>query len=200
MLGRVLQVVFVVALLLAAGTSGWLVVGGPVQGAAEAPASVDADTAAEHGFAEPAVEEIRFQERLAVAGVEKDVDVSAYTMTAANPETESAVVTVTLPGWTVAGVSLNPLTYAPMKQAVTHVLPYLPMDTPEVTWESESTVDVGGEEVTAGEYAVEGDGLRLVVARRTMGEDTVFAIGLYARENAESRNAIDALFAELTHG
>ena len=200
MLGRVLQVVLAGTLLLAATSGGWLVAGGPVQGAAQAPVTVDNATAAEHGFEPPTVEQVQFNERLSVAGVEKEVNVSAYVTTIVNPETEAAVVTVSLPGWTVAGVSLNPLTYAPLKQAVTNVLPYLPMEVPEVAWQGESTVELGDEEVTAGEYAVEGEAPRLVVARTTMDGDTVFAVGLYSAENAEGRTAIDALLGELTHG
>lgn len=200
MLRRVLSVVLVVGVLFAAAGGGWLVAGGPMRGAAAAPVTVDADTAAEHEFGEPSVEPVQFQERLRVGGIEKQVDLSAYVMTTTHEETGAAVITVSLPGWNVGGVSLNPLTYAPLKQAVTYVLPYLPMDTPEVTWADETTVDLGGESVTAGEYEVEGDAPRLVVARETMDGDTVFAVGVYSAERPGSRDAIDELFAALTHG
>lgn len=200
MLRRLFTLVLVGGLLFAAVGGGWLVAGGPMRGTAEAPLTVDADTAAEHGFGEPSVEPVQFQERLRVAGVEKEVDLSAYVMTTTHEETGAAVVTVSLPGWTIGGVSLNPLTYAPLKQAVTHVLPFLPMETPEVTWSGETTVELAGEEVTAGEYEVEGDAPRLVVARETVGGDTVFAVGVYAAESPGSRDAVDALFAALSHG
>ncbi|GAB7013139.1 DUF6517 family protein [Halolamina salina] len=200
MLRKLVGLAVVGTLLFAAVGGGWLVAGGPLQGEAAAPLTVDTATAAEHGFAEPRVETVQFQERLQVAGVEKAVDLSAYTMTTTNEETGAAVVTVSLPGWTVGGVSLNPVTYAPLKQAVNRVLPYLPMETPPVTWAGETTVDLGGENVTAGEYAVEGEAPRLVVARTTMGGDTVFAVGLYSTEAPESRDSVDALFAELDHG
>jgi hypothetical protein len=200
MLRRLFTLAFVGVLLFAAAGGGWVVAGGPLQGEAAAPLTVDADTAAEHGFAEPSVETSQFEDRLRVAGVSKEVDLSAHVMTTTNEETGAAVVTVSLPGWTVAGVSLNPISYAPLKQAVTHVLPYLPMETPEVTWSGETTVDLGGESVTAGEYAVEGEAPRVVVARETMGGDTVFAVGLYSAENSEGRQSVEALFAELTHG
>jgi hypothetical protein len=200
MLRRLVGLAVVGMLLFATVGGGWIVAGGPLQGSAAAPLTVDATTAAEHGFAEPRVETAQFQERLQTAGVEKAVDLSAYTMTTTNEETGAAVVTVSLPGWTVAGVSLNPVTYAPLKQAVNRVLPSLPMETPAVTWAGETTVELGGENVTAGEYTVEGEAPRLVVARRTMGGDTVFAVGLYSTEAPESRAAVDALFAELAHG
>lgn len=199
MLRRFVEVLVVGVLVLAVVGGGWFVAGGPVQGAAGAPVTVDNATAAEHGFEAPSVETVQFQERLGVAGVEKEVALAGYVMSTANPETEAAVVTVSLPGWTVGGVSLNPLTYAPLKQAVTHVLPYLPIETPEATWQGESTVDLAGEEVTAGEYAVEGDAPRLLVARGTMDGDTVFAVGLYSAERPENRDAIETLFGELTH-
>lgn len=175
-------------------------VGGPVQGAAQGPVTVDTATAAEHGFEDPRVETIQFREDVDVGGVEKAVDLTAYTMMTNNQETGAAVVTVSLPGWTVGGVSFNPLTYAPLKQAVTHVLPYLPMDIPEATWHGESTVELADEEVTAGEYSVEGDGSRLVVARETMDGDTVFAVGLFSEERPEGREAVESVFGELTHG
>ena len=203
MLRRALQIaaVGVLGLLfLAVVTGGWVVFGGPVQGNAQAPVTVDAETAAAHGFEEPSVDTVAFQERLGVAGVEKEVDVSAYVASTNGAETRAGVITMSLPGWTVAGISLNPVTYAPLKQTVNYVLPYLPMETPGVSWEGESTVDLGGENVTAGEYAVEGQPTRLVVARRTMGGDTVFAVGLYEDGNAAARDSVDALFAELSHG
>lgn len=134
-----------------------------MQGAAEGPVTVDAATAAEHGFEGPTVETVDFEERLAVAGV-----------------------------------SLNPVTYAPLKQTVTHVFPYLPMETPEVTWSGETTADFGNEEVTAGEYAVDSE-TRLVVARTTVGVDTVFAVGVYPAENPDACASVDAVFGELTH-
>lgn len=94
---------------------------------------------------------------VAGGGVEKRIAVAAYVMTATTPDAGAAVTTISLPGLTVAGVSLNPLTYAPLKQAVTHILPNLPMDL-EVRYEAESTVAFGGENVTAGEYDVGGEG------------------------------------------
>lgn len=200
MLRRLFSLAFVGVVLIAAVGGGWVVAGGPLHGDAAAPLTVDADTAAEHGFAEPSVETTQFEERLRVAGVSKEVDITAQVMTTSNEETGAAVVTVSLPGWTVAGVSLNPVSYVPLKQAVTHVLPYLPMETPEVTWAGETTVELGGENVTAGEYTVEGEVPRVVVARETMGGDTVFAVGLYTTENPEGRQSVEALFAELTHG
>lgn len=200
MLGRLVTAAFVGMLLLGAGTGGWLVAGGPLQGEAQAPLTVDDATAAEHGFESPSVETVDVEERVAVAGVEKEIDVAAYVMNTANPEQEAAVFTVSLPGWTVGGVSLNPLTYAPLKQAVTHLLPYLPMETPEVEWAGESTVELAGEEVTAGEYAIEGDAPRLVVARTTVDGDTVFAVGAYAAENPEARASVESMFDDLTHG
>lgn len=200
MLRKLLTLALVGTLLVAGVTGGWLVAGGPLQGTASAPVSVDAATAADHGFEEPTVEQVAFDERVAVAGVEKRIDVSAYVMTTTNGESGAAVTTISLPGWTVGGVPLNPLTYVPLKQAVTHVLPNLPMETPEVRFAEESTVTFGGENVTAGEYAVEGEGPRLVVARRMMGGDAVFGVGLYDPSTPESRAAVDALFAELTHG
>lgn len=199
MLRRLVTLGVVGLLLVAAVGGGWVVAGGPLQGAAAAPLTVDATTAAEHGFAEPSVDTVQFEERLRAAGVEKEVDLAAYTMQTTHEETGAAVMTVSLPGWTVAGVSLNPVTYAPLKQAVTRVLPYLPMETPEVTWTGETTVELAGENVTAGEYAVEGAAPRLVVARSTVGGDTVFAVGVYDAESPESRESVGALFAELDH-
>ncbi|MBP1987299.1 DUF6517 family protein [Halolamina salifodinae] len=200
MLRELFTIALVGTVLVAGGAGGWLVAGGPLQGTASAPVTVDAGTAAEHGFEEPTAEQIAFDERVAVQGVEKRIDVAAYVMTATNPDAGAAVTTISLPGWTVGGVSLNPLTYVPLKQAVTHILPNLPMETPEVRYEDESTVAFAGENVTAGEYAVEGEGPRLVVARRTMGGDTVFGVGLYDPSAPESRDAVDALFADLSHG
>ena len=200
MLRKVFLLFVVGGVLVAGGAGGWVVAGGPLQGTASAPVTVDAATAAEHGFEEPTVEQIAFDERVAVGGVEKRIDVAAYVMTTSNPDVGAAVTTISLPGWTVGGVSLNPISYAPLKQAVTLVLPNLPMETPEVRYESESTVAFGGENVTAGEYAVEGEGPRLVVARRTMGGDAVFGVGIYDPSTPESRAAVDALFDDLTHG
>ncbi|QKY19201.1 hypothetical protein B4589_001965 [Halolamina sp. CBA1230] len=199
MLRRLVKLGVVGVLLFAAVGGGWVVVGGPLQGTAAAPLTVDASTAADHGFAEPSVDTVQFQERLAVAGVGKEVDFAAYTMHTTNQETGAAVTTVSLPGWTLAGVSLNPVTYAPLKQAVNHVLPYLPVETPEVTWAGETTVELGGENVTAGEYAVAGEAPRLLVARETVGGDTVFAVGVYSGESPESRASVETLFTELDH-
>jgi hypothetical protein len=199
MLRRLFSLAFVGVLLVAAVGGGWVVAGGPLKGEAAAPLTVEADTAAEHGFAEPSVETARFEDRVRVAGVSKEVDLSAHVMTTTHQESGAAVVTVSLPGWTVAGVSLNPISYAPLKQAVTHVLPYLPMETPEVTWAGETTVELDGQSVTAGEYTVEGEAPRIVVARETMGGDTVFAVGLYSADRPESRQSVESLFTELTH-
>jgi len=200
MLWRLFRLGVVGVVLFAAVGGGWLVAGGPLQGSADAPLAVDAGSAAHHGFAEPTVEPVQFRERLRVAGVEKRVDLSAYVMTTTHEETGAAVVTVSLPAWRFGGVPLNPLTYAPLKQVVTYVLPYLPTETTEVTWAGETTVELAGQEVTAGEYAVEGDAPRLLVARETMGEDTVFAVGVYTADRPESRAAVESLFASLGHG
>lgn len=200
MLGRVLQIAVLGMLLVGVVGGGWLVAGGPLQGHAEAPVTVDGETAAEHGFSEPSVETIQFDEEIAVQGIEKRVDVSAYVMSTTGIEGEAAVFTVSLPGWTAAGLPLNPLAYVPLKQATTYVLPNLPMETPEVTWEGETTVELGGEEVTAGEYSVEGNGPDIVVARQTMSGDTVFAVGLSPDGSGSSDERISALFGDLSHG
>ena len=198
MIGRLFNVAVVVMLLSTAGGGGWLVAGGPLQGHAEAPATIDAAAAAEHGFAEPNVEEIEIEETVAAGGVEKRVNVTGYIAATGTENGSAQVLLVTLPGWTVAGVTANPLAYLPLKQAVTHVLPQLPMETPEVTWEGESTVELGAESVTAGEYAVEGQEMRLVVARRTIQGDPVFAVGAYAADAPNARDRIEALFADVS--
>lgn len=199
MLGRVIQIAVIGMLLVGAIGGGWLVGGGPLRGHAAAPLTVDAETAAEHGFTEPTVETVQFDEEIAVQGIEKRVNVSAYVMTTTGREGEAAVFTISLPGWTVAGFSLNPLAYAPLKQTATYILPNLPMETPEVTWEGETTVELGGEEVTAGEYSVEGGGPKIIIARQTMGDDTVFAIGASPPDSDSADEQIAALFAELSH-
>lgn len=69
-----------------------------------------------------------------------------------------------------------------------------------VQGQAQAPLTVGEQEVTAGEYAVEGEAPRLVVARTTMGGDTVFAVGLYSAENPDSRDSVEALFGELARG
>jgi len=198
MIGGLFTVAAIVMLVSTAGGGGWLVAGGPLQGHAEAPATVNPDTAAEHGFAEPTVEEVEIQETITAGGVEKRVNVTGYVAATGTQDGAVQVLLLTLPGWDVAGVTANPLAYVPLKQAVRHVLPQLPMETPEVTWEGESSMELGGQTVTAGEYAVEGQEMQLVVARRTIEGDPVFAVGAYDADQPDSRDRIEALFAEVT--
>jgi len=150
MIGGLFTVAAIVMLVSTAGGGGWLVAGGPLQGHAEAPATVNPDTAAEHGFAEPTVEEVEIQETITAGGVEKRVNVTGYVAATGTQDGAVQVLLLTLPGWDVAGVTANPLAYVPLKQAVRHVLPQLPMETPEVTWEGESSMELGGQTVTAG--------------------------------------------------
>lgn len=200
MIGNFLKVGLVVMLLSSAAGGAWVVGGGPIEGHATAPATVDNETAEQLGFVAPMVEPVEIQETVAAGGVEKRLNVTGYVMLTGTRDGEVRVLAMTLPGWNVAGVSLNPLTYLPLKQAVTHVLPRLPFEMPEVTWEGESTVELGDAEVTAGEYSVEGQSMRLVVARRTMDDDLVFAVGMYAEDGSDARDRIEAMFANVTHG
>lgn len=200
MIGNFLKVGLVVMLLTSAVGGAWAVGGGPIEGHATTPATVDNETAEQLGFVPPVVEPVEIQETVAAGGVEKRLNVTGYMMLTGTRDGEVRVLAMTLPGWTIANVSLNPLTYLPLKQAVTHVLPRLPFEVPEVTWEGESTVELGDAEVTAGEYSVEGQSMRLVVARRTMGEDLVFAVGMYADDGSDARDRIEAMFANVTHG
>lgn len=199
MIGKLLKLAVVGLLVSAAVGGGWLTVGGPLRGHAAAPATVDADTARELGFAEPQVETVEVEETVAFNGVEKRLDVSAYVTATGTQGGNASVTVLTLPGWTFAGVSTNPLAFVPLKQAVKYVLPNLPVDAPEVAWEGESTVELGSKEVTAGEYAVEGESMRIVVARAQMDGDLVFAVGIYAEGSPDARERIEALFAELSH-
>ncbi|MEF8857360.1 MAG: DUF6517 family protein [Halolamina sp.] len=199
MIGKLLQLAVVGLLLSAAAGGGWLVGGGPLRGHADEPATVDAQTAQELGFTEPEVEEIQLQETIEVQGVEKRLNVSAYMMATGTETGAVQVAVMSLPGWTVAGVTMNPLAYVPLKQAVKHVLPNLPAETPEVAWEGESTVELGEKEVTAGEYAVEGESARIVVARASMEGDLVFAVGIYSTESQDARDRIEGLFSNLSH-
>lgn len=186
-------------LLSGAAGGAWLVGGGPLRGHAETAATVDADTAAVHGFAEPELEEIAVEETLAAGGVEKRVNVSGY-ITATGTGNGTQVLIATVPGWDVAGMVLNPLAYLPLKQAVNQVLPRLPFESPHVAWEDESTVALGEQSVTAGEYAVEGEGMRLVVARTTIEGDLVFAVAAYSSDSPDARERIEELFAVVSHG
>lgn len=199
MIGKLLKLAVVGLLLGAAVGGGWLVGGGPLGGHAAAPATVDADTAEDLGFAEPQVQEIEVRETIAVGGIEKRLNVTAYMMATGTPDGNASVAVLSLPGWTVGGVTMNPLAYVPLEQAVKHVLPNLPGEMPAVAWEGESTVQLGEKEVTAGEYAVEGQPVRLVVARASMDEDLVFAVGIYSGESPDARERIETLFGELSH-
>lgn len=199
MLGKVIKLGLVAMLLSSAAGGGWLLAGGPLEGHAAAPATVDNETARELGFVEPRVQPVEIRDTIAAAGVEKRVNVSGYVMATGTEDGEIRVLAMTLPGWNVAGVTTNPLLYLPLKQAVTHVLPRVPFELPEVTWEGESTVELGDKAVSAGEYSVEGQPMRIVVARRAMSEDVVFAIGVYADGGAASRERIEALFGNVTH-
>lgn len=200
MIGDLVKVVAAVMLLSSAAVGGWVVAGGPLEGHAAAPATVDNDTARDLGFVEPRVEPIQIQDTIAAGGVEKRLNVSAYVMATGTEDGEVRALVMTLPGWNVAGVTTNPLAYVPLKQAVNHVLPRLPFEVPDVTWEGESRVELGDEEVTAGEYSVEGESMRLVVARASMEEDLVFAVGVYSGDSADSRERIESLFGNVTHG
>lgn len=199
MLRELLSLMLVGGLLVAAGGGGWLVAGGPLRGHASAPVTVDAETAAELEFAEPTVEPVVVDETVAVAGVDKRLNLSGYVTATGTADGNASVLLLTLPGWSVAGLPLNPLAYLPLKQAVRYVLPHLPFQTPAVAWEGESNVELGGATVTAGEYAAEEQGMRLVVARRTMDGDTVFALGAYPAGDPDARERIEALFAAADH-
>lgn len=199
MIGRLLKLAVVGLLLSSAASGGWLIGGGPLQGHAKEPATVDAATAQELGFTEPQVDEIDVQETVAVQGVEKQLDISAYVMVTGTQSGAAQVAVMSLPGWTFAGVPMNPLAYVPLKQAVKHVLPNLPVETPEVSWTGESTVELGEKKATAGEYAVEGESMRIVIARASMEKDLVFAIGIYSTDGDGARDRIESLFDELSH-
>lgn len=199
MLTRALQIAVVGMLLFGAAGGGWLVGGGPLRGHAEAPATVDAETAQELGFGEPEVEEIQVQETIQAQGIEKRLNVSAYVMATGTKNGNAQVAVMSLPGWTIAGVTTNPLAYVPLKQAVKHILPNLPADTPDVAWEGQSTVELGEKEVTAGEYTVEGEPIRIIVARASMENDLVFAVGIYSPESEDARDRIERLFGNLSH-
>jgi len=200
MLGDVLKLAVVAMLLIPASTGGWVVAGGPLTGHASTPATVDVDAARELGFVEPQVEPVQIQDTVAVAGVEKRLNVSGYIMVTETEDGTVQVLAMTLPGWTVAGVPLNPLAHVPLKQAVDQVLPRLPVETPEVSHEGQSVITFGPKETTAGEYAVAGQDTQLVITRATMNGDLVFAIGMYPSADAESRDRIEALFGNVTHG
>jgi len=199
MIGKLLKLAVVGLLLTSAAGGGWLVAGGPLRGHAAAPATVDDATAQELGFAEPQVDEVEVDETVAVSGIEKRLNVSGYVTATRTQEGSATVAVLSLPGWTFAGVSTNPLAYVPLKQAVEYVLPNLPIETPEVSWQGASTVELGAKEATAGEYAVEGGSMRIVVARAQMGGDLVFAVGIYDAESPDARERIESLFAELSH-
>lgn len=200
MLRQLFTLVLVGGLLVTAGGGGWLVAGGPLRGHAEAPVTVDADTATELGFADPTVEPVEVEETIATNGVEKRINVSGYVAATGTQDGNATVLVLTLPGWKVAGFSLNPLTYLPLKQAITYVLPNLPVETPELRAVGESELELGERTVTAGEYTAEEQGARVVVARRTMGGDAVFAVGAYDASDPDARERIEALFAAVTHG
>lgn len=199
MIGKLFKLAVVGLLLTAAAGGGWLVGGGPLRGHAEEPATVDGETAQELGFAEPEVEEIQVQETVEAQGVQKRLNVSAYMMVTGTEDGNAQVAVMSLPGWTVGGVTMNPLAYVPLKQAVKHVLPNLPGEPPDVAWEGESTVELGEKEVTAGEYTVEGEPVRIVVARASMEDDLVFAVGIYSTESGDARDRIETLFGNLSH-
>lgn len=200
MLGDVLKVTVAVMVLIPAAMGGWVVAGGPLAGHASTPATVDTDAAAELGFVEPQVEPVQIQETIAIGGVEKRLNISGYMMLTGTEDGTARVLAMTLPGWSVAGVALNPLAHVPLKQAVNQVLPRLPMDTPEVSHEGQSDLKFGPKDTTAGEYAVEGQDMRLVITRATMNGDLVFAIGMYPAEDEAARDRIEALFGNVTHG
>ncbi|MFB6220511.1 MAG: DUF6517 family protein [Halolamina sp.] len=200
MIGKFVKLAAVVMLLSSAVSGGWVVAGGPLEGHASAPATVDNATAEDLGFVEPQVQQIAIQDTIAVAGVEKRLNITAYVMATGTEDGEARVLAMTLPGWTIAGVATNPLAYVPLKQAVKHVLPRLPFEVPEVAYEGKSSVELGDKEVTAGEYTVESQAMRIVVARATVDEDVVFAVGVYPEENSSARDRIEALFGNVTHG
>lgn len=200
MLRGLVTTVLVGSLLVAAAGGGWLVAGGPLRGHADAPATVDADAATELGFAEPTLEPVQVEETIEINGFEKRINVSGYVTATGTADGNATVMLLTLPGWTVAGVSLNPLTHIPLQQAVTYVLPNLPFETPEVTAVGESELQLGDTTVTAGEYAAEEQGMRVVVARQTVDGDAVFAVGSYSAEDPDARERIERLFANVTHG
>lgn len=199
MIGKLFKLAVLGLVLSAAGGGGWVVGGGPLEGHAAEPATVDAETAQELGFTAPEVEEIQLQETIAAQGVEKRLNVSAYVMATGTDDGNAQVAVMSLPGWPVAGVTMNPLAYVPLKQAVKHVLPHLPAETSAVAWEGESTVQLGEKTVTAGEYAVEDESVRIVVARTAMEGDLVFAVGIYSTESQNARDRIEDLFGRLSH-
>ena len=198
MIGKLFKFATIAMLLSTAAGGAWLVGGGPLRGHADAPATIGADAAADHGFADPTVEEIEVEETITAGPVEKRVNVTGYVAATATRNGSAQVLLLTLPGWDVAGVTANPLAYLPLKQAVTYVLPQLPFETPDVRWAGERSVELGDETVTAGEYTVEEQGMRLVVARRTMDGDPVFAVGVYASGETTSRERVTALFADVS--
>lgn len=200
MLWQLSKLAVLLMLLSSAAGGAWLVGGGPLRGHAEAPVTVDADTATELGFAEPTLEPVEVVETIRANGVQKRIDVSGYVVATGTPDGNATVMLLTLPGWTVGSVSLNPLTHLPLQQAVTYVLPHLPMGAPEVEAAGESKLHFGDATVTAGEYVAEDQGMRVVVARRTMDGDAVFAVGAYTAENSDARERIESLFANVTHG
>lgn len=200
MIGRLFSVTVILMLVSTAGGAGWVVAGGPLAGHADAPATIDPSEADAQGFTDPTVEEVDIQETIAANGVEKRVNITAYVAATSHENGTAQLLLLTMPGWDVAGLTTNPLAYVPLKQAVEYVIPQLPMETPEVTLEGESTVDLGGERVKAGEYAVEGQEVNLVVARRTIDGDPVFAVGAYAADQPAAKASIEALFASVTHG
>ena len=200
MLGKLFKLLTVAMLVSTAAGGAWLVGGGPLRGHADAPATVDADTATELGFAEPTLEPVDVEETIATNGIEKRINVSGYVAATGTADGNATVMLLTLPGWQVGGVSMNPLTHLPLQQAVTYVLPNLPVDTPAVTAVGESELELGDTAVTAGEYAAEDQEMRVVVARQTMGGDAVFAVGAYTAGNPDARDRIEALFANVTHG
>lgn len=200
MIGRLFNLAVVALLLSSAAGGAWLVGGGPLRGHAEAPATVSADAATELGFAEPTREPVSVEETITVSGIEKRIDVSAYVVATSAQDGNATVMLLTLPAWEVAGVSLNPLVYLPLQQAVAYVLPNLPFDTPAVTAVGEATLELGDTTVTAGEYAAEEQEMRLLVARRTMDGDAVFAVAAYAASDSDARARVESLFATVTHG
>lgn len=200
MLGKLFKL-FTVAMVVSTAAGGaWLVGGGPLSGHADAPATVDADAATQLGFAEPTLEPVEVEETIATNGIEKRINVSGYVAATGTADGNASVMLLTLPGWQVAGLSMNPLTHLPLQQAITYVLPNLPMDTPAVTAVGESELELGDTAVTAGEYVAEEQGVRVVVARQTMGGDAVFAVGAYTAGDTDARSQIESAFANVTHG
>jgi len=200
MLGKLFKLGLLAMLLSSAAGGAWLVGGGPLRGHATAPATIDADAARDAGFADPTVEPVEVDETISANGVQKRIDLSGYVVATGTEDGNTTAVLLTLPGLEVAGVSLNPLTHLPLQQAVTYVLPNLPFDTPAVTAAGESELELGDATVTAGEYAAEEQGRHVVVARRTMDGDAVFAVGAYAPDDPDARGEIESLFANVTHG